>query len=383
MKNIGPFIRRYPIPLVLGLSILVAAILIATKPEPLPADNREKARSVDTITVTTGLFSPSIPVFVKVTTPHHAKLRSSVTADVIKLTSLEGAHVNTGDTLVQLDNKEPELIAEQRRADVLEVKAQIESEKLTHENELFVLGNIKKLDKRGKRNRKNIIKEHRIQLSRLGAQLLRVESALKLALLDLERTNIRSPFNGRITRLHVSIGDRVRPGDAIVDVYDHQALELRGPIATRYIETIQTAIDRGLTLAGEVLIGGQSIVARLDRLSGEINSRSGSVDAIFKVSSNTNLLQLGRNVRLNLQLPPVENTFTVPLEAIYGADTIYKIIDKRLRAVKVRRLGDFDLANGGTLVLLRGPEIKTGDIIMVTQLPYAIENLLVSPNTEK
>jgi len=269
MNNQSTFVRRYPIPVILALCIITAIGLWVTRPTQTPANIGEKARAIDTIVVQTSTLSPGIPVFVKVTTPYRAQLRSSVTADVATLAALEGALVNIDDTLVQLDDKEALLIVEQRRADVLEVKAQIAAEHNGHENELFVLGDADKLTALGKRNRQNIIKEHEIRLDRLNALLLRAQAALKLAALDLERTRIRSPFNGRVTKLHVSVGDRVRPGDAIVDVYDHQSIELRGPVATRYIATLQKAIADGATLIGRLDVDSHSIEARLDRLGGE------------------------------------------------------------------------------------------------------------------
>jgi len=382
MNSPSTFIRRYPIPVILASCAILAVGLWLTRPTQTPAEIVEKARAIDTIHVQTGSLSPSIPVFVTVTTPYHAQLRSSVTADVVRLDALEGTLVNIDDTLVQLDDKEPSLIVEQRRADVLEVRAQIAAEHNSHENELFVLGDLNKLTKLGKRNRQNIIKEHQIRLDRLNALLIRSQASLKLAELDLERTRIRSPFNGRVTKLHVSVGDRVRPGDAIIDVYDHQSMELRGPVATRYIATLQRAISDGIPLAGKLDLDGRLIEARLNRLGGEINNRSGSLDAIFRLDSSLTDIQLGRNVRLDLQLTPVDGAFAVPIDALYGTDTVYRVVDQRLQAVKVKRLGDYPPVNGKARVLLYAADVRDHDVIMVTQLPNAIAGLLVKPNPQ-
>lgn len=379
MQKITQSIRRYPIFLILLLSILVAAGLVLTKQAPSSVDSSETARIIDTQAVLLGSFSPAIPVFVRATTPYRARLRSSVTADVVKLISLEGDIVHKGDVLVKLDDQEPQLVVTQRHADVLEVKAQLASENNSHENQLFVLGNAKKLSANSKHNRQNIIKEHNIRLSRLNAQLIRAEAALKLAELDLKRTRIRAPFDGRITTLHVSVGDRVRPGDLIANIYDYRSIELRGPVATRHIATLQKALANGLQLTGAASIDGLEIKTTLDRLSGEINEKSGSIDAIFKIARESPQPQLGRNLRLNLQLPPVDGAFVVPLNAIYGTDTLYTIVNQRLKAVKIKRLGDASSASGSVSVLIYGPDLHDGDVILTTQLPNAIEGLLVKP----
>ena len=380
MHKPGLFIRRYPVPLLFAVSLLAATALLLTKAEPPAASIKNEARRIDTRIVTLESLSPSLPVFVKVTSPQRARLRAAVTADVVALHALEGAQVSKGEVIVQLDSNEPQLIVEQRRADVLEASAQIDGQRLAHENRLFVLGDVNKLSVNGKRNRNNIIKEHRIKLAQLNARLIRAKAALELAQLNLERARIRAPFNGRITKLHVSNGDRVRPGDLIVDIYDNQAIELRGPIATRYIETIQSAIEQDLPLHGQIVVGEKIIPARLERLSGEMNERSGSVDVIFTIGDPAPNLQLGRAFRLDLKLPPVDDAFHVPPGALYGNDTIYKVVNNRLKSAFVTRLGDFRLAgDASSYALLRSSEISSGDQIMVTQLPNAVENLPVQP----
>ena len=377
MKSPKTKLSRYLIPAVFLLSIVIAVMLMLSRPQAKTADAREVARVIDTLAVQTGTHSPTIPVFVRVTTPNHASLRASVTADVAKLLALKGAIVETGETVIELDDREAVLAVKQRQADLQETQSQIDAEKLSHENRLYVIRNDK--GERAKHNREQIIKSHKIRLRGLDAKQLRAQSALELARLDLQRTKISAPFAARVTQLHVSVGDRVRPGDKLIDLYERQAIELTGPIPSRYIPILQTALDQQQTLLGKGYINGQPFEAQLVRLGGEVNSGTGGVDAIFKLNTESSIVQLGRSIKLEVTLPPTEDTFIVPNTALYGVDTIYKVEQQRLKATPVIRLGDYPGSDNIAYSLVASSEINSGDILMTTQLPNAVENLLVKP----
>jgi hypothetical protein len=117
----------------------------------------------------------------------------------------------------------------------------------------------------------------------------------------------------------------------------------------------------------------------LERLSGEVNAGSGGVNAIFSLSNKNGSLQLGRSLKLDLKLPPVDNAVVIPNTALYGMDTIYKVSDRRLKSVPVSRRGDYPDRDGIPHSVIASPHINSGDIIMTTQLPNAVENLLVNP----
>ncbi len=368
-------LSRWVIPGIFLLATVVAAALIITKPRANTATGSEAIRLINAVTIRPGVHAPSVPVFVRVSTPSHARLRSAVTADIKEIDALEGARVSQGATLLLLDDREAKLMVEQRRADVLDSQSQIDAEILNHKDELFV---IRKDDGENARlNRERIIERHKIRLRGLEAKKLRTETALELAMLELQRTVIRAPFDGQVTALHVSVGDRVRPADRLIDVYDRRSMELIGPIARRYQPVLQRALDNNEQLTAVSVDSEAVIRAGLARLGGEVNRRSGGVDAIFDITQGGESLSLGRSLKIQLQLPAVANSFVLSDTAIYGADTIYRVVDNRLQAVKVRRLGDYIDGGRPAGTLLFSEDVRAGDVVMITQLPNAIENLPV------
>ncbi len=366
---------RWIAPVTFLLAIAVAIMLVISKPRANTVTSTEPVRLINTVTIQPDVHSPSLPLFVRVSTPNHARLRSAITADIKEIIALDGDRVSKGETLLLLDDREARLTVRQRRADIQDSQSQIDAENLDHKNEMFVIQNDDGEDAR--RNREQIIERHKIRLRGLESQKLRAEVALELAELDLQRTVITAPFDGQVTQLHVSVGDRVSPGDRLIDVYDRRSMELIGPIPRRYQATLQQALDNGEPLAAVSIDSDTIIQAELVRLGGEVNERSGGVNAIFSITQGGESLSLGRSLRVQLQLPAVANSFVLSNAALYGADTIYRVVDGRLQAVRVSRLGDYiDKEQPDGSLLLSG-EVRAGDVIMTTQLPNASENLPV------
>lgn len=377
MNSSSRKLSRLLIPGLLLLSITVAVSLVLTKPQAKTADAREVARRIDTLTVKTGSFAPTVPVFARVSTPNHADLRASVTADVSRVLALQGSIVESGQVIMLLDDREAALEVKQRQADLQEAQSQIDAELLRHENELYVIRNDE--GERARHNREKIIKSHEIRMQGLKAKKLRATSALELAQLDLQRTRITAPFSGYITNVHVSVGDRVRPGDQLIELFDRDAIELTGSLPSRYLPGIQSALKNNHTLTASGRVNGQTVKASLSRLSGEVNPGSGGIDAIFSLTEQADFLQLGRSLKLDLNLPPIDNALIIPNTALYGMDTVYKVVGQRLKAIPVTRQGDYSDHDTIAKSLIVAADIQDGDVIMTTQLPNAVENLLVKP----
>ena len=367
------------IPVLFILAITIAFLLYFTRPDSPPAVSNEKVRTIEYLSINSDSYSASIPLFAQVTTPHHAHIKSAITADVVQLHRFVGQSVTRDSLLIQLDDREAKLVIEQRLADTHDLLAQINNENLEHENELYVIGN--QQNKGSKHNREQIIKGHKIRLASLIARHQRANALLKLARLDLSRSQITAPFNGRITQLHVSAGDRVRPGDPLIDMYDDQAIELSGPVPIRYTNVLQQALDAGQNLQAMAVIKGKTIQAHLHRLSGQVSYGTGAIDAIFTITSDNPGILLGQQLALSLTLPPAEKSFTVPATALYGTDLVYKIVKNRLVAARVNVLGDYISDKPGQYLVLASDNISDGDLVMTTQLPDAIENLLVKLST--
>ena len=101
---------------------------------------------------------------------------------------------------------------------------------------------------------------------------------------------------------------------------------------------------------------------------------------MFEIQGDVSMLQQGRLVQLQLQLPEQPGLIALPPEAMYGADKIYRVDqDNRLRLLQVERVGETIIGTGASKVLIRAPGLQPGTIVLATQLPAAVDGLLVKP----
>jgi RND family efflux transporter MFP subunit len=81
------------------------------------------------------------------------------------------------------------------------------------------------------------------QLASAEAALTAAEAHLKSARLDLERTGVVMPFNGRISEKYVGLGQYIVPGTAIAKVYDTDVAQVRLPLTDRQVALLDLPLN--------------------------------------------------------------------------------------------------------------------------------------------
>jgi RND family efflux transporter MFP subunit len=404
-------VRRFLPILILAVGIGGLVALVNSKPQREALEAREKAWVIDLLIIEPTTVTPHLSLYGRVQSPRTANMSAAVTADVRSVEVLEGQYVTAGQTMVMLDDREAELLRAQRGAEAADIRAQIDNERQRHENDIKALEHeevllalsrreVKRAQKLAKRKvgseaqidqmrqaeerqamavdeRRFSINEHASRDAQLQARLARAESLLRRAELDLHRTRVDAPFDGRISRVSVSPGDRVRAGDEIVTVYNTAEIEIRAQIPTRQVPRVRDALAAGKNLEAEALVDGRRLRARLDRFTAQVERGGGGADAYFRVIEGGKDLPLGRTVALRVELPVVHDSVALPYEAIYGTDRIYRLEGERMRTLQVERVGEQRGLDGSARVLVRSPELKAGDEIVITQLPNAMDGLRV------
>ena len=405
-------IVRIAIPvLILAAGVGGMTALVKSKPEREPLGAEERSWPVAVVPVEPGTVTPQLVLFALVDSPRVTHLSSAVTADVAAVDVLEGQRVGLDDRLLALDDREIRLVLAQRDAELAGFEADLEHETLRHEYNVAALEHEKKLLDLARREvarardlaerkvgsearldqvrrdeerqmlaveqRKLAIREHRSRTKQIEAQLARARAQQSQAMLDLERTRVYPPFAARITEVFVSPGDRVRPGDRLVAMFDTEMLEFRAQIPLRYLPVVRAALDRGETLGALAAVDGQEVRAVLARLTAQVGRGSGGADGLFRVTQGNAWLQLGRTVELILDLPAVQDAVAAPREALYGTDRVFVLDGERMKSVEVERLGETHPGDGDGRVILRSPDLKPSDRLIVTHLPNAIDGLKV------
>ena len=387
------------------------AALVKSKPEREPLGAEERAWTVATVAVEPGTVTPRLVLFGRVDSPRMTHLSAAVTADVVAVDVLEGQRASPGDRLIALDDRELRLVLAQRDAELAGFEADLEHEALRHRNDVTALehetallelawrevervndlagrgvGSKASVDQARREEerqmlaveqRKLAIREHESRRKQIEARLAGVRAQRSRAMLDLERTRVYPPFEGRITEVSVSPGDRVRSGDPLVAMYDTAMVELRIQIPLRRLLVVRAALERGETLGARAVVDGREIRAVLHRLTALVDRGSGGADALFRVTEGNAWLQIGRTVELILDLPPVHDAVTAPRGALYGTNRVFVLDGERMKSIEVERLGETRTGDGEGRLIVRSPQLKASDRLIVTHLPNAIDGLRV------
>jgi HlyD family secretion protein len=409
----APVRRRWWLPwLILAVAVAVAAALVATRPQPQPVAVPERVWLVSAETVTASSYRPSVTLYGRVASLWSSELRAGVDADVVEVAVVDGDTVAEDDVLVRLDDRDARLELAQREAELEQAEARIEAELRRHatnveslprEERLLALtrgevsrlrdlvqkqvGAQSQLDEARQAaerqaialaDRQQAVDEHGARLAEVEAARARAEALRDQALLAVERTVVRAPFNGRIAELMVSPGRRVKTGDALVRLFDTDAMVVRAQLPSRVLPQVRAALAEGRELTVTGYVDGQPATARLRSLAGEATGSTGGVDAIFTVLDDLAQVSQGQFVRLELTLPAADGLIALPHEAIYGTDRIYTIdADSRMRAHPVERVGQWTGPDGKAHVLVRPVDGVPTEPVVTTQLPNALDGLLV------
>ena len=405
--------RRWWLPLlILLLASAGAAALIMTKPKPRPVEVVERAWLVGTVQARPARAAPSVTLYGRIESLWSSELTAAVSADVQEVAVVEGDRVSRGDVLVRLDDRDERLELAQREAELKQAEARIATEITRHkanqealprEQSLLKLtrGEVSRLQdlvqkKVGAQSaldtalqalekqaialslRQQAVDEHPARMAEVEAARDRAEALRDQALLELERATVLAPFNGRIAKVLVSPGRRARVGDPLVSLYDTDELMVRAQLPNRHLPAIRAAIAAGHPLSVRGEIDGIALQADLRSLAGEAGSGTGGIDGLFRLVQGGEQFSQGRFVRLQLSLPPRDDLIALPHEAIYGTDRIYLLDeDSRMRPQQVERVGETRTADGETRVLIRASGLAAGVTVVTTQLPNALDGLLV------
>ena len=407
VRKIIPFVVAA---IVLFLSIVIFKQLVASKPQAPEKRIQEKTWTVQTLSARPEPIAPKITLYGRIESPRSSQLSAAVTAYVNSLHVDEGSRVKAGEILLTLDSRDAELIVRKRTAELEDIKARIKTEINRYQSDLKALQIEKELLNLAKRsverfkalkgrkvgtetqlddaqrnyqqqalslnNRQRDINDHANRLSQLKALQSQAQVQLESAQLDLERTKIVAPFTGRIARVSVAPGDRVRSGDKMLMMYDSEALEVRAQIPSRYLNRIRNALEKNQLLTATAELDGQQLKLQLVRISAEVGTGRAGVDSLLRITSETQNLELGRSLELSLTLPIIDNLLSLPPQALYGTDRIYIVENGHLKALKIQRIGEID-QDGEAKILVTSNNIKPGDQIVFTQLPNAITGLKV------
>lgn len=393
----------------LAVAALMSASIFATGPEATPEPRSEKAWPVSLMTVTPSAAKPSLRVYGRVESSRIAHLRTNLVAEVAEVHVREGDWVEAGALLITLNDRELKLRLIEQRAELTRLEAELDSLRIErasmesstsqHQSMRAVAQNRQKRheDLMAKRlisqslldevtaqaNEVDILYQAHMRmladfpnrLTALEASIASAGSRVQQADYDIEKSRVLAPFAGPVLGVFVAPGDRSNIGVSLVDVADAGAFEVRVQLPGLYADRLQASLSGSKPVTARSSNGRE---LRLSRLSGQVRTGQSGLDAFFEFDADP-AAALGRLLELMVMLPEENNVIAVPVQSIYENDRIYAVQNNRLQAITIERVGETQTDTGEYRVLVRSAELDGNTAIITTQLPRAIDGLLVEP----
>jgi len=219
---------------VLAGGLALSWLLLTGKPAPEPQELPPRAvPMVDVATVDPAPAALSVTTQGTVRPQREIDLVSRVAGQVETVAKdfAAGSFFREGSLLVAIEDVDYELMIARMESQVAAARQRVAEEEgraLQAQREWRDLGN----------SQANALFLREPQLASAQASLRAAEAELAAALLDLERTRITAPFDGRISEKFVDAGQYVTPGARIARVYSTRSMEVRLPLTDRQVALI-------------------------------------------------------------------------------------------------------------------------------------------------
>lgn len=358
---------------VVGVSALLVTVLYINPPQVDRMPPPDTRLMVETAPVVRRDFDIMLESYGTVAPRTQSFLTSEVSGQIqwIDADFRDGGAISAGDVLVRIDPRVYEANVRIAEATYMEANQRLAEERA---RALQAELDWKKLGESGEAPDLVLRKP---QLLAAEARLGSAEALRAKATLDLERTEIRAPFDGRVLAKGVDVGQVVAPNQQLAEIYATDYVEIRLPLKNRDLEFIDLPGVTGLDdpveqrLVAEIsseLGGDFTWQGRLVRTEAAIDESArqlhvvAQVDAPFSPSGGRPPLRIGQYVTARIQGRTLKNALIVPTTAIYQQSYAYVVEEGVLQ----RREVLIAWQNDTQAYIASG--LRAGDSLVVTSL---------------
>ena len=286
----------------------------------------------------------------------------------------EGAFFSKGDILLEINPIDLQVA-------LISAQAQVASAQLNLEKE-EALAEQARLDWKdlGYEDEPSALVRREPQLKAARQGLLLAEAQEESALRNLERTKVTAPFDGRVLRRTVGVGQSIGPSTALAEIFATDYSEVRLPLSTLNLRDItlpEDASDPPLVVTLRDGLDDQSSTewsARILRTEGALDANTLELFAIARIEDPFGLrseqppLRVGQPVIASIPGKTLEDVFVIPREAVSQLSRI-RIVDPttmKLDSAYIRPLHSDD-----DHIIFRDSSLEDGTLLVLTRLVYA------------
>ena len=371
---------------VLAVGFALAALIVATGPEPAPVAPLAKLPAIPVVVVA--------PQDVRMTVFAHGEVQpraeSNLVAEVSgRITAVSPAMVSggffaEGDTLVEIETIDYRAALEKANARLVGAESELANAEKAHERLLELAARESVSD--------SALDDAaaRLEVARASQRQASVEAVATAR--DLERTRLNAPFAGRVRSERIGVGQYVNRGESVATLYSTDVAEVRLPVKDNDLAYLPLSLDRetsATAMPSAVLRASFAGVehawhARIVRTEGELDPKTrmvhlvAQVEAPYDQGSGAPPLTVGLFVTAEIQGILHEGVFVLPGTAVQKGNRVAVVSSDhslQFRHVDVIRatddgiVVDGDLSEGEMVAVSAATELAEGQ--QVVPVPQA------------
>ncbi len=292
-------------------------------------------------------------------------LVAAATSGKVEWVAEIGAEVEEGDVVARIEPNDAELAFNDSTAEVARLKARAEN--LARRYSRFQsLG-----DDAGESE--SVMDQMRADRDEARQALRQAEVAKERAALNLERTEVKAPFAGRVVNQETQVGEYANPGAGLVRLVDTRRLE----VTARAPASLARNISAGDTI--RVANGADTKDATIRAVVPVGDSLSRMLELRLELEESD--WYIGSAVRVSLPAAQARRVVAAPRDAlvlrsdrvsvfVIGDDNTARQVDVELGAAE----GDFievigDVKSGDKVVIRGGERLRDGQPVTLTEIP--------------
>ncbi len=322
-------------------TFFVILLLTLFKPEAEKRPIPETVVRVDVVEIKRSNYPVIVSANGTVEAETRGNLVAQISGEIVNVSEnfKTGGSFTKGDTLIQIDQRDYQANASQALASLSQADANYRQEQANAKQAEL---DWKRL---GNTSPAPALVLRKPQLAAAKAQLDSAKASYETAKLNLSRTTITAPYDGRIIRRDAVLGQYVGVGTIIAEVFSTDGVEVRLPISQQeynqlgFDQVNQSAdYSKAFNVILSTTIGNNEYTwnADITRTDSTFDVNTRQIDVIAKVEdpfskkSKQPPLKVGQFVTARIQGRTIDNVFVIPNKSIREGSYIYVVRDERL-----------------------------------------------------
>lgn len=360
----------------------IFALLHATKPEPEEATEGPRPTSVYTAPVERSDTLLEVHTQGEVRARTELDIVAQVGGRIVEVSPefVEGGRIVPGEPLLLIEDADYKLALSEAEARVAEAEVAVQ--------QALADADVARKQLRNDPNPSDLaLKKPQVAQARAAREAALAN--LEQSKLNLERTRVALPFEGRVVSTRVDLGQFITPGSVLGNVFGTEIVEVRLPLSDSQLAalglpigyTAEKAQGMPVTLQAEVAGETQTWQGELVRLDASIDPDTRMLFATAEVNdpytSNASdrgmPLAVGLFVDATIQGRRVEDAASIPSSALRAGDVVFLISEQgrlEIRDVTVAHVA------GGTAVVTSG--LNPGEQVITSAIRNPIQGMALT-----